>query len=225
MAVQILLIEDDESLGRTIVAKLRKAGYELDWWREGRRLAAGEELGVQLVILDIMLPGAYGLDVLRDIRAGSDVPVLVLSARSDARDKVRALELGADDYMTKPFWPDELLERVKARLRRPTIDRGGSSRIVVGALELDTGSRRLLVDGREVSLTPTEFDLVLALARQPGTAVTRAALARNVLHEDDDAAIRSLDAHVSRLRKKLGEPKLVETIWGVGYRLAPRTSE
>ncbi|MCA9685342.1 MAG: response regulator transcription factor, partial [Myxococcales bacterium] len=123
MAERILLIEDDPELGRSVVERLAGAGYDPIWWQRGERLSAGEVPEVALVILDLMLPGVHGLDVLRDLRAHSEVPVMVLSARNDTHDKVRALRLGADDYMTKPFWPEELLERVRARLRRPSLQR------------------------------------------------------------------------------------------------------
>jgi DNA-binding response OmpR family regulator len=119
--MRILVIEDDQELGMQIVKRLKDAGYEPTWLKEGRRVAESAVANVELVILDLMLPGVYGLDVLKDLRTFSEVPVLVLSARNDTSDKVRALKLGADDYLTKPFWPEELLEGVAARLRRPTM--------------------------------------------------------------------------------------------------------
>src|SRR5262245_11224090 len=114
MSERILVIEDDPELGKQIVERLRKAGFEPSWWKEGRRIPTPDQLPtVELIILDLMLPGTYGLDILKDIRAFSEVPVLILSARADSSDKVLALRLGADDYMTKPFWPEELIERAR----------------------------------------------------------------------------------------------------------------
>ena len=119
MSERVLLIEDDQELGAQIVERLRRAGYEPTWWTQGRRITPDAPPDVALVILDLLLPGTYGMEILKDLRACSEVPVLVLSARNDTNDKIRALKLGADDYMTKPFWPEELLERVRARIRRP----------------------------------------------------------------------------------------------------------
>lgn len=217
MAERILLIEDDAELGAQLAARLRRAGYQLSWWQEGRRLSSEAELPFELVILDLMLPGTYGLDILKDLRAFSEVPVLVLSARNDTSDKIRALKLGADDYMTKPFWPDELLERVRARLRRPALSR--TQLLESGALRIDLDARSVSLDGQAVELTKVEFELLVALARRPGVAVSRAFLAEHVLEQDSETAPRTLDVHASRLRKKLGRADLIETVWGVGYRL------
>ncbi|HYU15351.1 MAG TPA: response regulator transcription factor [Candidatus Acidoferrum sp.] len=220
MSERILLIEDDPDLGGQIVERLRRAGYEAQWWREGRRIAPGGAPEVQLVILDLMLPGAYGLDILKDLRESSEVPILVLSARNDTGDKVRALKLGADDYMTKPFWPDELIERVRARLRRPAMQR--SDGLDVGVVHIDLVAATVHIAGQPVDLTTVEFQFLAALARRPGVAVSRAWLAEHVLEDERETAIRTLDVHASRLRKKLGRADLIETVFGVGYRLARR---
>jgi len=218
MGERILLIEDDPDLGRQIVERLGKAGFEPTWWQQGRRLAADEVPRVELVILDLMLPGAYGLDILRDLRASSDVPVLVLSARQDTSDKVLALRLGADDYMTKPFWPDELVERVRARLRRPTLQRGDV--LELGCLRIDLATPEVRVGDRVVELTRVELGFLVALAKRPGQALTRAWLVQQVLDPEREGSERTLDAHASRLRKKLGREVVIETVWGIGYRLA-----
>lgn len=216
MANRILVVEDDTALGTQIVERLSAAGYETIWWREGHHVSPDAPPDVALVILDLMLPRVSGFDVLRELRAASDVPVLVLSARQDSADKVQALRLGADDYMTKPFWPEELLERVKARIRRPVLER--SDVIEVGVVAIDLARRLVKVRGQPVELTRVEFDFLLALARRPGAALTRSWLVENILDPDREGNDRTLDVHASRLRKKLG-PGLVETVWGIGYRL------
>lgn len=220
-ARRVLLVEDDRELGAQIVSHLRRAGLDPIWWTEGRRLAPGElPEDVELVVLDLMLPGAYGMDMLKDLRASSsEVPVLVLSARIDTSDKVRALQLGADDYMTKPFWPEELVARVRARLRRPTMAR--ASVVEVGPLRIDLDRREVHVHGARVDLTRVELGILAALAERPGMAATRSFLAERVLDGEREGAERTLDVHVSRLRKKLGPGTFVETVWGIGYRLAP----
>jgi DNA-binding response OmpR family regulator len=217
VAERVLLIEDDAELGGQIVERLRSAGYEPTWWKEGRHVEPEDVAGVELVVLDLMLPGTYGMDILKALRARSEVPVLVLSARNDSHDKVRALQLGADDYLTKPFWPQELLERVRARLRRPTLRRADEA-IEAGPIVLDLAARELRVRGARVELTRVEFDLLAALARRPGVAVTRKWLVEHVLDPEREPSERNLDAHISRLRKKLGADSCVETVWGIGYR-------
>ncbi|MDC0739750.1 response regulator transcription factor [Polyangium mundeleinium] len=223
MGKKVLVIEDDQELGAQIVKRLRDAGYEATWWKEGRRLSRETLPDVELVVLDLMLPGTYGMDILKDLRVFSEVPVLVLSARNDTADKVRALRLGADDYMTKPFWPEELVERVRARLRRPTLGRGDV--VEVGALRIDRGRREVSVRGERVELTRLEFEFLAALAERPGEAMTRSSLAERVLDPERDGTERTLDVHVSRLRKKLGRGAFVETVWGIGYRLGDGRDE
>src|SRR5687767_677382 len=169
MKHRVLLVEDDEKLGAQVVASLTEAGYEPTWLRDGRYVTPEALEGLSLLILDLMLPGSHGLDVLKRLRNDSDVPVLILSARNETKDKVRALELGADDYLTKPFWPEELLERVRARVRRPALQRGDA--LEVGKLRLDLATRGVSVEGGPVELTRVEFDLLAALARRPGVAV------------------------------------------------------
>ncbi|HWL87072.1 MAG TPA: response regulator transcription factor [Polyangiaceae bacterium] len=219
MVRRVLLVEDDHELGAQIVQRLRDNGYEPVWWKEGRKVHEDDLRGFDLVIVDLMLPGVYGMDMLKDMRGRSDVPVLVLSARNAASDKVRALQLGADDYMTKPFWPEELIERVRARLRRPALERGDV--VEVGALRIDRARREVQVKGERVELTRVEFEFLSALAERPGEAMTRRWLAERALDPERDGHERTLDVHVSRLRKKLGSGAFVETVWGIGYRLAP----
>jgi DNA-binding response OmpR family regulator len=216
----ILLVEDDVELGQQVASRLEQAGYQVTWWQKGRHPGEDDARGLQLVILDLMLPGTYGLDILKALREHSEVPVLVLSARNDASDKIRALQLGADDYLTKPFWPSELVERVRARLRRPRLDRAESDVVEAGGLRIDTVARTVALDGRAIALSPVEYEFLLALARRPGAALSRHWLAEHLLRDEDDVDKRTLDVHASRLRKKLGRAELIETVWGVGYRLA-----
>jgi two-component system response regulator MtrA len=215
---RVLVVEDDERLGQQVVGTLAEAGYDPVWIRDGRSVALDQVEGASLVVLDLMLPGEHGLDILKRLRKESDVPVLVLSARNETADKVRALKLGADDYVTKPFWPDELLARVAARLRRPALQR--SSAVRVGEMTVDLDQRRVAVAGETVDLTRVEFDLLAALARRHGSAVSRAWLAEHVLDPEREGGERTLDVHMSRLRKKLGAAAAaIATVWGVGYRL------
>jgi DNA-binding response OmpR family regulator len=218
VADRILVVEDDEKLARQVVACLGEGGFDPTWVKDGSAALAENPRAFALIVLDLMLPGAHGLDVLKEVRRQCEVPVLVLSARNDTNDKVRALELGADDYLTKPFWPEELLARVHARMRRPVLQRGGP--VTVGDLTIDLAGRGVRVGDTAVELTRVEFDLLAALARRPGAAITRAWLVENVLDPERDGTERTLDVHVSRLRKKLGAAGgAIATVWGVGYKL------
>ncbi|HBQ16430.1 MAG: response regulator transcription factor [Sandaracinaceae bacterium] len=224
MSDRILVVEDDEQLGAQIVERLSGEGYAPTWLKDGSEAARTDPKPFSLVILDLMLPGTYGMDVLKRIRASSDVPVLILTARDHPADKVRGLELGADDYVTKPFWPEELLARVKARLRRPVMSR--VDRVSVGALTVDLAARVVEVNGAPIELTKVEFDLLAVLVRRPGQAISRRALVEKVLDPEKQGTERTLDVHVSRLRKKLGdEGARVATVWGIGYRFEHRDAE
>ncbi len=215
MPDRVLVIEDDEKLGAQIVEHLEGAGLTVRWVRDGDEARDADLEPLSLVVLDLMLPGTYGLDLLKRFRKKSDVPVLILSARNETADKVRGLELGADDYLTKPFWPAELVARVKARLRRPVLARGDVWS--VGPIRIDLAARTCEVNGERVDLTGSELELLATLARRPGHAVTRTALVEAAL---DTGSERTLDVHVSRLRKKLGDAGgAIETVWGIGYRL------
>lgn len=220
MNPRILLVEDDERLGQQIIEQLAEAGFHLDWIRDGKAALKARPEPYGLVVLDLMLPGASGLDVLRALRTRSDLPVLILSARNETADKVRALDLGADDFVTKPFWPEELLARVRAALRRPLLVPQDVVRL--GDLELDLAARQVSVAGQAVELTRVEFDLLQALARRAGSAVPRRLLVEKALDPEREGTERTLDVHVSRLRRKLGPcGGYLTTVWGVGYRLVP----
>jgi DNA-binding response OmpR family regulator len=217
---RILLIEDDPDLGAQLRRDLGKAGFEVTWVADGDEALSTSLEGMDLVILDLMLPGAYGLDILKKYRLTSEVPVLIVTARDHTADKVRALGLGADDYVTKPFWPEELLARVKARLRRPELKKSDEKVVRAGALEIKESERRVLLSGQAVELSRTELEVLFSLSRRAGRPVERARIAEEALSEDGDGDGRALDVHVSRLRKKLGaEGKRIATVWGIGYRL------
>lgn len=217
MAERILVIEDDKELGLQIVDYLTKAGFEITWRTEGRFPIPADFQGFSLLILDLMLPGIWGIDILKRLRTFSDMPVLVLSARNNTSDKVKALKVGADDYMTKPFWPEELIERVRARLRRPTIQK--NDQLITQGLMVDIRRREVRAQGNPVELTRIEFDLLAALVRRAGEAVTRQWLVANILDPEKEGCERTLDVHVSHLRKKLGADNIIETVWGIGYRV------
>lgn len=212
----MLLVEDDAALGEQVRAGLAEEGLVVRWVRMGRDAIAARTERYALVILDLGLPDIDGWDVLRHLRSQADVPVLVLTARSDPTSRVRGLDLGADDYLTKPFWPDELLARVRARLRRPQLLRSNTLR--VGDIAIDLERHEVHVGESLVALTPGEHALLVALARRPGAVVSRRRLAELAL--DADADERHLDAHVSRLRRKLGSAQhAIETVRRVGYRV------
>lgn len=223
MNFRILLVEDDEKLATQIVGYLEKANFEVTWLADGDRARREDPSPYALIILDLMLPGTYGLDLLKEWRARSEVPVLILSARDHSADKVRGLALGADDYVTKPFWPDELVARVHARLRRPVL--GRSTVVRSGSLVIDLDGGTVEVAGEALSLAPVERNLLFLLARRLGAAVSRAELVDIALDPENPGSERTLDVHMSRLRKKLGdEGKRIATVWGVGYRLEKGTS-
>ena len=224
MSQRILLVEDDFELGDEIFETLLDEDFDVTWIKEGDEAYREEPGDYDLVILDLMLPGKHGFDILKEFRESSDVPVLILTARQETDTKVRGFKLGGDDYLTKPFWPEELLARVQARLRRPVMQREADR--TVGPIALDFEARQVTVDGESVDMTRVEFDLLERLANRPGTAVSRRALVDHALDEAVEGARRTLDVHISRIRKKLGDAAdHLETVWGVGYRLTDKPGE
>lgn len=219
MSDRILLVEDDAALGQQVVDALSRAGFEPDWVQDGDDARELEPDDYRLIVLDLMLPGTYGMDLLKRYRRKSEVPVLILSARDDTADKIRGLELGADDYVTKPFFPEELLARIQACLRRPNLS--STERLVVGAIVIDFERREVTASSGALSLTPVELEILSTLARRKGAAVTRDALVDAALDPAQDSSRRTLDVHISRLRTKLGDDAVqLETVWGIGYRLS-----
>jgi DNA-binding response OmpR family regulator len=221
---RILLVEDSEDLARRLADDLELEGYQV-------RVAPDGEEGLELVsafdphliILDLMLPGMEGFDLLGTLRRrGHDQPVLILSARSEQLDKLRGFRLGADDYVTKPFDLFELLARVDAVLRRSHPVEEGNGHFAFGELDVDERARTVRRDGEEVALTPKEFDLLLRLVKQPGTAISREALLRDVWNHKSHVRTRTVDTHILQLRKKLepdpSSPRHLVTVPKVGYR-------
>jgi DNA-binding response OmpR family regulator len=227
-AIVALLVEDDARLAALTSEYLGNHGVKVVVAGDGRR-ALDESLRVRfdVVLLDLMLPGLSGLEVCRELRQRSDVPILILTARGEEADRVLGLEWGADDYLTKPFSSRELLARVQAQVRRARGQSGPSSRVVkVGELVLDPGSLRATLAGRELPLTAYEFQLLRVLAERAGQVLSRERLLELVQGSAEEAFDRSVDVHVSRLRAKLGDdpkrPRWLKTVRGVGYQLAAR---
>lgn len=223
MSQRILLVEDDFALGDEVFESLLEEDYEVTWIKDGDEAYREPIEDYDLVVLDLMLPGKHGFDILKKIRDESDVPVVILTARKETQDKLRGFELGGDDYLTKPFWPEELLARIRAGLRRPVMRREADRQL--GPMAIDFEARTVEIDQKPVELTAVEFDVLAALARRPGMAISRRQLVERALPEEREGGTRTLDVHISRIRKKLGEAgDLIETVWGIGYRLAEEAS-
>jgi DNA-binding response OmpR family regulator len=217
---RVLLAEDDASIAEPLARALRREGYEVDVRSDGPGALAGAGEGVDLVVLDLGLPGMDGLDVCRELRAqGSEVPVLVLTARADEVDTVVGLDAGADDYVTKPFRLAELLARARALLRRGGHDTEPSA---TGRVRIDAEARQAFLDEEELQLTAKEFDLLRVLVREAGRVVPREQLMREIWDVEFYGSTKTLDMHVSWLRRKLGDeagqPRFIATVRGVGFR-------
>jgi DNA-binding response OmpR family regulator len=215
--MEILLVEDEDSIAETLKDGLRREGYNVS--RVARGEDALEASPADLVLLDLRLPDIDGLDVCRRLRERSRVPIIVLTARGEEADRVVGLELGADDYIVKPYGLRELIARIRAVMRRAAAPAGASGTLRVGGLEVDERARRATLDGRELDLTPKEFELLAALARDPGAAVTRQRLLVEVWQTSWYGSSKTIDVHVAALRRKLGDPGWIETVRGVGFRL------
>ncbi len=222
---RILIVDDEEMIVRTVKAYLDREGFKTYTAFDGEEaLRAFDAKGPDLIVLDLMLPKVSGLEVCRSIRSKSSVPIIMLTAKASEADRVVGLELGADDYVVKPFSPRELVARIRAVLRRFDGEGSEVERIEAGSLSLDLKMRELKVDGKEVELTPTEFDLLAYLARHPGQVFTRLQLLREVQGYTYDSFARTVDTHVKNLRRKIEpdpkSPKYILTVHGVGYRFA-----
>ncbi len=223
MAYKILVVDDEPTQLRTVRAYLEDEGYNVRTATDGRMaLHVFRSFEPDLVVLDIMLPELDGLEVLRQIRQSSDVYVIMLTARADETDKVVGLTMGADDYVTKPFSPRELVARIKSSLRRLGTPSGQKMELVSRRLRLDSDARLAWKDGEPLDQTPIEFDLLHTLMRNHGRVLSRDQLIEQVWGYDYYSDDRVVDVHIGRLRKKIeedpSEPSLIATVWGAGYR-------
>ena len=229
---RVLLIDDDVRLGQLLERLLKPEGLHVELVTDGLqgvRRATAEVF--DLIILDVMLPGLDGFEVLRRIRASSHVPVIMLTAKGTDNDRIVGLELGADDYLPKPFNPRELVARIKAVLRRADGGTAATKAVLLesGRLSMDPGKREIMVDGDHVHLTTTEFDLLRCFMQYPGKVLSRDALMDMLRGVGYAAYDRSIDVHVKNLRAKIEtdprHPQLIKTVWGTGYMLAIASGE
>ena len=222
----VLVVDDEPEILRLVRDHLERAGFDVVTASDGTAaLAAARRRRPDLVVLDLGLPGIDGLDVARALRRDGEVPIIMVTARTDEIDRVAGLELGADDYVSKPFSPRELVARVRAVLRRTETAQAHGDVVRVGdTIVLDVPRMEAIVDGREVELTPTEFSLLVHMARQPGRVFTRAQLLDAVHGVAVESYERAIDAHVKNIRRKIEQdpraPRHLETVFGVGYRVA-----
>jgi len=230
----LLIIDDDVKLSRLLKDYLTPLGYEVDVVHNGSAgLKKAIEMPYAAIILDVMLPGLNGMEVLRELRRTSDVPVLMLTALGDEPDRIAGLEVGADDYIPKTFSTRELLARLRAVLRRSQMNArvrlAAESTVVVGDLKIDVDARSAELRGEPLILTPIEFDMLLSLGRAAGRVKSREQLLLEVAERDFEVFDRSIDVHISSLRRKLGDdaksPRWIETVRGAGYRLKKSGAE
>lgn len=216
--LRILIVEDDPGIAEQLVHGLRREGYQVS-----RVSSAGETLGADLpdlLLLDLGLPDMDGVDLCRELRRRSDVPIVVITARGEEADRVVALDLGADDYLVKPFGFGELTARIRAVLRRSLPEALGVYRY--GRLTVDERSQRVLLDGEQIAVTRREFDILKTLIVEPGRLVSREEIFSRVWDEHWYAPTKVLDVHVAALRRKVGDASLIETVYGRGFRLRER---
>ena len=221
---KVLVVDDEDHIVELARIYLTREGYEVEGVGDGSQaLARFGQIKPDLVILDIMLPGANGLEICKEIRKQSQVPIIMLTARDEVTDKVVGLEVGADDYLTKPFHPQELVARAKALLRRARLEPDAPKLIRAGKLEVDLERHEVRHEQAKVQLRPKEFDLLTLLARHPGRVFQRSELLDLVWGYDFPGYTRTVDVHVQQVREKLAAAGVtdpsIETVWGVGYRL------
>ncbi len=229
---RILFVEDEKTIRDAVSAYLEREGYWVTAAADGHEaLEQFAKHRFDLVVLDLMLPKVPGEQVCRAIRDGSDVPIIMLTAKGELEDRVRGLELGADDYLVKPFSPRELVARVRALMRRAKVtEEPQRDRLAFGPLEIDVAGHKAFLDGRELDLTASEFKLLLTLSRYPGRVYSRMELVEKVLGYDFEGYERTIDSHIKNLRAKLDDdpkdPTFIYTVHGVGYRFeAPKTGD
>jgi DNA-binding response OmpR family regulator len=216
--VRILIVEDEDAIAEPLAAGLEREGFEVERAATGgQALAAGQ---ADVVLLDLRLPDVDGYTVCRELRARSpDTSIIMVTAKGEEIDRVLGLELGADDYIVKPFGFRELVARIRAVTRRSTARPDDRSQLRSGPLAVDLRSRRVFLDGRELELTPKEFDLLALLASDPGAVVSRQRILEEVWETHWYGHTKTIDVHVASLRRKLGDPAWVETVRGIGFRL------
>lgn len=221
-AAKILIIDDESSIHNVLSAYLRAEGYDFQSAYEGKTgLAAARSFKPDIIVLDVMLPGMDGIELLANLRRESNVYVIMLTARSEETDKIVGLSVGADDYLTKPFSPRELVARIKAALRRlqnPSGNFGETAILNFAHLRIDVAARRVWVGESLIDLTSVEFDLLLALAQHQSMVLSREQLLEKVWGYDYFGDTRVVDVHIGHIRQKLGDESMIETIRGVGYR-------
>jgi len=220
----VLVVEDEQSIASFVSLYLKNAGYAVRTASTGTEALSQAQAGdIALTVLDLMLPDIDGIEVCRRIRKSSDMPILMLTARDEDVDKIIGLEVGADDYMTKPFNPRELVARVRAILRRATTERAQRESAVIqhGDLSVDAGRREARVGDQEIQLAPKEFDLLWELLDHRGLVLTRDQLLERVWGYTFAGDTRTVDVHVRQLRRKLGDASPIVTVWGVGYKVSP----
>ncbi len=220
--MRILIVEDERAIAELERDYLEMEGFDVEIAEDGPSgLAAAMDPSVDLLILDLMLPGIDGFSLLRELRQKRDIPVILLSARQEEVDKIRGLGLGADDYVTKPFGPQELVARVKAHLRRFT-SQTQTLDIDIAGLRIERGSRRVFVDGVETTLTNKEFELLLLLAENPDRVFSKEKLFERLWGLEAAGDLATVPVHIRRIREKIeknpAEPQYIETLWGAGYR-------
>ncbi len=218
---RVLIVDDDQKTVELVGLYLKRDGYRVLTAYDGiEALRQAREGNPDVIVLDLMLPGMNGLEVCRTLRKESDVPIIMLTAKATEQDKLTGLDLGADDYVTKPFSPKELAARVRALLRRLPGERGPSE-IKNGILGIDFVKHQAFLDGRSLNLTPTEFKLLGVLAKEPGRVFSRAEIIDKALGYDFEGFDRTVDVHILNLRRKLeadpDHPKYIKTVYGVGY--------
>jgi DNA-binding response OmpR family regulator len=222
-AHSILIVEDEASIASFVAMYLKRAGFVVRTAGTGEEaIDQAAEHAPSLIVLDLMLPDVDGIEVCRRVRQRSDVPILMLTARDDDVDKIIGLEVGADDYLTKPFNPGELVARVKSILRRANPERREleTASLVHGELVIDSGSREVKVGDEEIQLAPKEFDLLWELLDHRGLVLTRDQLLERVWGYTFAGDTRTVDVHVRQLRRKLGDASPIVTVWGVGYKVS-----
>jgi DNA-binding response OmpR family regulator len=216
-AMRVLIVEDEDSIAVPLAQGLRQEGFEVERVATGTDALAAET--PELMLLDLRLPDIDGYEVCRELRSRSDVPIIFVTAKGEEVDRVVGLELGADDYVVKPFGLRELVARIRAVSRRSTGRRDASGLITVGPLRIDLRAHRASLAGNELELTPKEFELLTLLATEPGAVVSREQILRDVWHTTWYGSSKTIDVHVASLRRKLGDADWIQTVRGIGLRL------